>query len=116
MVAPFKTSTSVWGRPRLVWFVMLNDSQRNCTASVSPSRKRLDKDVLSAKVPGPSRMFRPELPYRKAPTGNTGNAVRSNHWSGEGFGSVPLAMRLGRPAPPVVISKFATFGVYGGPV
>ena len=53
-------------------------------------------------VPGPSRMLRPELPKRYAPSGTAGNTVRLNHWSTVGFSIVPLRQRSGRLAPPLV--------------
>ena len=116
MVAPFSTSTCVFGRLKFTRLVRLKFSQRNCSALVSEKRKRRDRLALRLAVPGPSMMLRPELPKRNEPTGTTGNAERSNHWSGVGFDSLPEPTRSGREAPPWVRLKFATLGAKGGPV
>ena len=109
-------STCVVGMLKLVRLVTLNASARNWRAFVSLKRKRRDRPVFKLNVPGPSKILRPELPYRNARSGTTGKAERSNHASGEGFAIAPFATRLGRAAPPVLISKLATFGVNGAPV
>src|SRR5205814_3178805 len=65
--APFSTSTCGVGRLKLVRLVKLKDSQRNCNAFDSENRNRRDSPALRLNVPGPSRMFRPELRRSEMP-------------------------------------------------
>src|SRR5690242_19463975 len=51
-----------FGSLKLGWLKMLNVSHRNWNAFRSPTRKRFDRLRLMFCVPGPSRMFLPEVP------------------------------------------------------
>src|SRR5437868_3071449 len=79
-------------------------------------RKRLDSERFVAKLPGPVRMLRPELPNRYAPVGTTGNAERSNQRSGVGLSSEPSLIRFGRVASPRFTLELVVRGVKGDPV
>src|SRR3954471_16485289 len=55
-------STLPLGCPRLVWFVKLNDSARNCAFTFSVIAKVLKNDMSSCPKCGPHRALRPTLP------------------------------------------------------
>jgi hypothetical protein len=96
-----------------VWLTTLNASQRNCAPARSLIRNRLLAERLMVIKPGPSKMFRPELPKRKAVSGTTGNALTSKQRSGDGFGTVPVAMRSGRVGSPRSVLPADVCGVKG---
>src|ERR1700730_13847982 len=93
-------STCLFGRLKLVRLVTLNDSQRNCALARSRKVNHLLNDKLKAMKPGPSRIFRPDFPNRKALSGTIGNAVRSNQFSRVGLARPPFAIRSGRVGSP----------------
>src|SRR5438105_3929978 len=95
MVAAPIVSTCLLGRLKFERLVKLKASQRNWALARSVMLKRLLNERLNAMKPGPSRIFRPELPKRNALVGTTGNAARLNQACGVGFGTLPLVMRSG---------------------
>src|SRR3954453_10459077 len=86
------------GRLRFVWFVVLKVSQRNCAFARSASWNHLESERLMFALPGPSRMLRPELPYRNALSGTTANAAGLYQRFAVGLSRAPLARRSGRVA------------------
>src|SRR4051794_20479960 len=97
----------------------LNASARNCRrrSPFSPSRKFLKSEKSICLVPGPYRIFRPELPntYWLGAT----KAAASNHLVIERSldGSTPEAMRLGNCDPLAVLRLLVCMvGVKGSPV
>src|SRR5690349_12773472 len=95
----------------------LNASARNSIRRLSRKAKLLNSERSTCFVPGPYRMFRPELPKvywpgaTKADASNQRSMVR---WSD---GSSPDPMRFGNCDPVPVFSVFVCMvGVKGSPV
>src|SRR5712692_926983 len=96
---PGPSSMKLSGCAKFGWFSKLKNSARNSTRCRSVMANCLRNDTSEKIDPGPSRMFRPALPYVKS--SGMGNAFKSNQLSGVRCpeGRLPFAVRLERTRP-----------------
>src|SRR5260370_2855645 len=95
----------------------LNASARNSTRRLSENLKFLNKERSTCFVPGPYRVFRPELPKTYWPGATKAEASNQRSMLRASEGSSPDAMRFGNCDPvPVFRLLVCIVGVKGSPL